>query len=246
MCDQDGYKYEPEDVVKLNVAEALTEVESFASEVDVNFPWAVDIEEFLEIGDNKAALGFGAEDEEQLEEVKAFFDKKVEEERRAVAAQLAKASPNTRSKAIRLRPAPHVPEEIADDVSTPAQAGKARSASPQVANVARRLDYSEEELQRICTEAAEAATRTAEKEAAKLLKALEKKRKADADDAAAAHAAELAAAKEKLNKLKATKLAQGKHKSGQESKKRKKSATKSDDSDDDDDDNDDDSSSDSS
>ena len=245
VCDQDGYKYEPEDVVKLNVAEALTEVEAFASEVDVNFPWAVDIEEFLELGDNKAALGFGAEDEEQLEEVKAFFDKKVEEERRAVAAQLAKASPNTRSKAIRLRPAAHVPEEIADDVSTPAQAGKARSASPQVANVARRLDYSEEELQRICTEAAEAATRTAEKEAAKLLKALEKKRKADADDAAAAHAAELAAAKEKLHKLKATKLAQGKYKSGQESKKRKKSATKSDDSDDDDDD-DDDSSSDSS
>ena len=27
VCDQDGYQYEPEDVVKLNVAEALTEVE---------------------------------------------------------------------------------------------------------------------------------------------------------------------------------------------------------------------------
>ena len=40
VCDQDGYKYEPEDVVKLNVAEALTEVEGFASEVDVT--WGID------------------------------------------------------------------------------------------------------------------------------------------------------------------------------------------------------------
>ena len=31
------------------------------------------------------------EDEEQLEEIKTFFDKKVEEERKAVSAQLAKA-----------------------------------------------------------------------------------------------------------------------------------------------------------
>ena len=246
VCDQDGYKYEPEDVVKLNVAEALTEVEGFASEVDVNFPWAVDIEEFLEIGDNKAALGFGAEDEKQLEEVKVFFDKKVEEERKAVAAQLAKASPNTRSKAIRLRPAAPVPEEIVDDISTPAQAGTTRPASPQVANVARRLNYSEEELERVRTEAAAAATRAAEKESSKLLKALERKRKADADDAAAAHAAELTEAKDKLNKLKAVHLAQGKHKSGPEHKKKKKKSTKKDDSDDDDDSDDSDSDSDSS
>ena len=174
VCDQDGYKYEPEDVVKLNVAQALTEVEAFAAEVDVNFPWAVDIEEFLELGDNKAALGFTAEDEKQLEEIKAFFDKKVEEERKAVAAQLAKASPNTRAKAVRLRSATTVtvPEEFNDAYTTPAQGDKVRPDSPSTANVARRLEYSEEDLERIRAEAAEAATRAAEKETSKLLKAL--------------------------------------------------------------------------
>ena len=244
VCDQDGYKYEPEDVVKLNVAEALTEVEAFASEVDVNFPWAVDIEEFLELGDNKAALGFSVEDEEQLEEIKAFFDKKVEEERKAVSAQLAKASPNTRAKAMRLRPAAPVPEELNDSYVTPAQGDKVRTDLQPTAHVARRLGYSEEDLERIRTEAAEAATRAAEKEASKLLKALEKKRKADADDAAAAHAAELAAAKERLSQLKALHLAQGKNKSGQECKKKKKKSTRTDDSDDDDSDDSDDESSD--
>ena len=51
VCDQDGWDYNIDQVLSFNLTQALAEVEAFAAAVDVDFPWADDLEMFLEIGD---------------------------------------------------------------------------------------------------------------------------------------------------------------------------------------------------
>ena len=60
----------------------------------MDFPWADDVQTYLELGDNFALFKVTDEDAAALAEIRHAFDKKIEAERE----KLSKASPRTRSR----------------------------------------------------------------------------------------------------------------------------------------------------
>ena len=46
--------------------------------VDCDWPWSVDVRDFVEAGDNKGALLWKSDDDEQLATVEAHFAEKIE------------------------------------------------------------------------------------------------------------------------------------------------------------------------
>ena len=168
-CDQDGWDYDILDVLKMEDDERLSEIQAFASAIDIKFPWADDILTWLEIGDSKAGVQATEEDEKQLQGFVEFFKRKESERKRKIAS----ASPNTR--------AAHVARSLSST-------GVRRSLQKEVEQV--RLDqdaeegsgdeasaktFSAAEVKALQTEAA----RNEAKELKKTQKAEEKKRKAE-------------------------------------------------------------------
>jgi hypothetical protein len=94
VCDQEGWHYEEEEVLDMSDAEALAEIIEFTDDVRMDFPWADDVQTYLELGDNFALFKVTDEDAAALAEIRHAFDKKIEAERE----KLSKASPRTRSR----------------------------------------------------------------------------------------------------------------------------------------------------
>ena len=76
--------------------EILMKVQAFMKAVDCDWPWSADVRDFVETGDNKGALLWKTEDDDQLAEVEAHFEQKIKASRKALGTK----SPNSRAASI--------------------------------------------------------------------------------------------------------------------------------------------------
>ena len=67
--DQNGWDHDITDVLTMGDIEVGSELESFVDNLEINFPWASDIQDFLDLKDNKEGLAADEEDMEQVKEL---------------------------------------------------------------------------------------------------------------------------------------------------------------------------------
>ena len=98
VCEHSDKSWELElkTILEMRRDEILSKIQAFMEAVDCDWPWSDDVKDFIESTDNKGALQWKSDDDDQLAEVGAHFQQKIAAENKKLEAK----SPGSRAGAI--------------------------------------------------------------------------------------------------------------------------------------------------